>query len=119
MATYKLDQSEKFEAMSMGMKPAEEVKPRQSNEGILKLSPHGKNTYPAGVIVARADGNGPDKNVSIAVCEYKVYPMGTVLRTDGAVYITPYVSENGGRANAALSVVCDRLIPVHASKAGE
>jgi hypothetical protein len=39
------------------------------------------------------------------VIEPHTFPLGTLLRPDGDVWLTPYVSENGGRASAGMFIV--------------
>lgn len=109
-APYQLDQknTEPFRAMSMGMRSLDDIKPRADfKTQAPKLSPRDKTTFSSGVVVMRADGNGQDQNITIAVEEYKDFPMGTVLETSGPTWITPYVRD--GRM--ALSVVCEKLVP--------
>ncbi|MFZ3416952.1 hypothetical protein [Arthrobacter sp. 3Tela_A] len=115
MAQYKLADGEKFIAMSMGMRDAESIQQRMNREtGEVKVGPTGKPSYASGVVAIRADGSGQDRGVTIAVEEYRAYPMGTTLHTDGITVITPYVAD-GGRQG--LSVLCERLVPVNASPA--
>lgn len=109
-APFQLDSknNDAFKAMSMGMRPVDEVKPRADfKTKEPKLSPRDKATYSSGVVVMRADGSGQDQSVTIAVEEYEAFPMGTVLETSGTTWITPYVRDN----RIALSVVCERLVP--------
>jgi len=108
---YKLDAAEAAErirVMSMGGEPRPRLK-----DDLPKLAPNGKATYSSGVVAAREDG-GQDKGVTIAVTEPKVYSLGTILRPEGDVWLTPYVSENGGRASAGMSIIAERLVPVDA-----
>lgn len=109
MAIYKLDAveaAEQIRVMSMGGDPRPRMKDDQP-----KLAPNGKATYSTGVVAARQDG-GQDKGVTIAVTEPKAYPIGTVLRPDGDVWLTPYVAENGTRTSAGMSFIAERLVPV-------
>lgn len=103
----KIDASERFRAVSLGMRSAAEIQPRAKEGGALKLAPSGKPTYPSGVVVMRDDGSGQDRSVTIAVCEYAEFPPLTNLVTDGDTWITPY--ESNGRV--AISVIAERLIP--------
>jgi hypothetical protein len=114
MATYKLDSAaaaRQIRVMSMGGEPRARMR-----ENAAKLSPDGKPTYSTGVVAAREDG-GQDRGVTVAVIEPQIFPLGTMLRPDGDVWLTPYVSDNGNRASAGMSIVATRLVPVDGHRA--
>jgi len=102
--------AENFRALSMGGEP----RPRTNEDGVPKLAPNGKPTYSTGVVLARADG-GQDRGITIAVTEPMTLPFGVPMRPDGAVWATPY--ETNGRV--AVSIICERLVPVAAPKRTE
>jgi hypothetical protein len=95
------------EALSMGGAP----RPRTTPDGSPKMSPHGKPTFSAPLVMAREDG-GLDRGVTIAVCEPSEFPLGSKVRLDGRVWLTPYVQENNGRSGIGQSIVCDRVVLV-------
>jgi len=98
-------------ALSMGGEP----RPRLTEDGAPKLAPNGKPTFVSGAVVARPDG-GHDRSITIAVTEPTPHRMGAVVKPDGEVFVTPY--EQNGRV--ALSIICDRLVPVApAAKGGD
>lgn len=115
MGTYKGDSaaaSQTWRFMGMGGDP----RPRMRGDE-PKLAPNGKPTFSTGVVAAREDG-GQDRGVTVAVTEPGSYPMGTVLRPDGAVWITPYVLEGGSRPSVGISIVAERLVPIDSPAQG-
>ncbi|QCQ17248.1 hypothetical protein [Microbacterium sp. RG1] len=97
-------------AQGMGGEP----RIRTGDNQVPKLAPNGKPTYASGVVVARPEG-GVDRGVSIAVTEPAVLPLGVALCPAGDIWVTPY--ESNGRV--ALSIVCDRLVPLAQVKGRE
>lgn len=97
--------------ISLGM--PEVGRTRVNAEGQPKLSPDGRVTHSTGVVAAREDG-GQDRGITIAVIDYKPFPMGTPLRMDGGVWVTPYVTD---AKRQGLSFICERLVPATPARA--
>jgi hypothetical protein len=95
-----------FIAMAMGGDP----KPRAKEDGTLKVSLGGEPTSSIQVVVLRADGQGQERFTSVAVytANAQVFPLGTFLRPEGAVQVTPYVTDSN---RLGLSYVVERLVP--------
>ena len=119
MATYEITPSAAAQIVAMSMGGA--ARPRL-REGVAKLSPDGRPTFASGVVVAREDGQGQERGVSIAVIESTVLPMGALVRPDGKTWVTPYVTDAG---RVGVSIVTERLVaakparPDRAAVAGE
>jgi len=82
--------------------------PRQRD----KAAPTGEVTFSTGTVLRVESRDGTvrnDKTASVNVLEpAPVYELGTLYRSEGRVYLQPY--ESNGRV--ALSVTCQRLVPV-------
>lgn len=112
MATYLLDSADAAEKI-VGLAMGGEYRPRADRAtGVVKLSPDGRPTCTSGMVVARPDG-GHDRSVTVAVIETgTAYPLGTRVRVDGKVWVTPYLAGDGSSRALGLSVVAERLVPM-------
>lgn len=82
-----------------------------------KAAPTGEVTYSTGCImrVMRKDGPKADKTASINVIHAESeYELGQIYRSEGRVYVQPYMSGSGESSRLAYSITCERLVPADA-----
>nr|QNG41015.1 hypothetical protein [Pygoscelis antarcticus] len=102
MAKFKLAKDEVFYVLGMGGAPR-----LRERDGEPSLAPDGSKTYALGGITLKLDG-GRDRSVSVHSCTPISLEMGKRYRTDGEVWLTPWVRSGSSFVN--YSVIAAKLV---------
>lgn len=81
-----------------------------------KNSPDGRQTYASNTILMTLRNDGtvqPDKTASVHVIERADdYPIGTMFRAEGDIWVQPYQSGSGDSSRVSMSITVERLVPI-------